>query len=193
MATIPYEATAKAPLHYYLGNEEIIVKEPTFMVNNRLEIRSPYGDKYAQSLNNHKLLLNGSVYITDTTMIMKNNRTYLPIRDIAEFMHLQVAWDERSKVLSFEDISLYQVVAGETLKEVSEKFNIPMEQLKERNQLQSEQLTEGQELKVVIPRIIGEKQDLSDMYLLAKLIATESGGESLKGQIAVGNVVLNRV
>ncbi len=35
--------------------------------------------------------------------------------------------------------------------------------------------------------------DSSDVYWLARIISAESGGESLKGQIAVGNVVLNRV
>ncbi|MEA4934881.1 MAG: cell wall hydrolase, partial [Lawsonibacter sp.] len=32
-----------------------------------------------------------------------------------------------------------------------------------------------------------------DLYWLARVISAESGGESLLGQIAVGNVVLNRV
>lgn len=32
-----------------------------------------------------------------------------------------------------------------------------------------------------------------DLYWLSRIISAESRGESLKGQIAVGNVVLNRV
>ncbi len=35
--------------------------------------------------------------------------------------------------------------------------------------------------------------DAMDIYWLARIISAESGGEPLKGQIAVGNVVLNRV
>ena len=35
--------------------------------------------------------------------------------------------------------------------------------------------------------------DADDLYWLSRIISAESGGESLYGQIAVGNVVLNRV
>ena len=35
--------------------------------------------------------------------------------------------------------------------------------------------------------------DASDLYWLSRIISAESQGESLTGQIAVGNVVLNRV
>ena len=35
--------------------------------------------------------------------------------------------------------------------------------------------------------------DAADLYWLSRIISAESQGESLKGQIAVGNVVLNRV
>lgn len=35
--------------------------------------------------------------------------------------------------------------------------------------------------------------DAMDFYWLARIISAESGGEPLEGQIAVGNVVLNRV
>jgi len=37
------------------------------------------------------------------------------------------------------------------------------------------------------------KYDAADLYWLSHIIHSESGGESLNGQIAVGNVVLNRV
>ncbi|MCI8398026.1 MAG: cell wall hydrolase [Oscillibacter sp.] len=39
----------------------------------------------------------------------------------------------------------------------------------------------------------GAPYDASDYYWLAHIICAESGGEPLEGQIAVGNVVLNRV
>ena len=37
------------------------------------------------------------------------------------------------------------------------------------------------------------KYDAMDLYWLSRVISAESGGESMDGQIAVGNVVLNRV
>ena len=39
----------------------------------------------------------------------------------------------------------------------------------------------------------GAKHDAVDLYWLSHIISAESGGECLEGQIAVGNVVLNRV
>lgn len=39
----------------------------------------------------------------------------------------------------------------------------------------------------------GADYDAADLYWLSRIISAESGGEPLKGQIAVGNVVLNRV
>ncbi len=39
----------------------------------------------------------------------------------------------------------------------------------------------------------GADCDAADLYWLARIICAESGGEDLEGQIAVGNVVLNRV
>ena len=39
----------------------------------------------------------------------------------------------------------------------------------------------------------GAEFDPSDLYWLSRIISAESRGESLEGQIAVGNVVLNRV
>ena len=39
----------------------------------------------------------------------------------------------------------------------------------------------------------GADHDAADLYWLSRIISAESGGESMTGQLAVGNVVLNRV
>lgn len=39
----------------------------------------------------------------------------------------------------------------------------------------------------------GADYDAADLYWLSRIISAESGGESMTGQLAVGNVVLNRV
>jgi N-acetylmuramoyl-L-alanine amidase len=43
------------------------------------------------------------------------------------------------------------------------------------------------------PAVAWANYDEDDLYWLARIISAEAQGESLKGQIAVGNVVLNRV
>lgn len=39
----------------------------------------------------------------------------------------------------------------------------------------------------------GAEHDAADLYWLSRIIYAESGGESMEGQLAMGNVVLNRV
>ena len=39
----------------------------------------------------------------------------------------------------------------------------------------------------------GAEHDAADLYWLSRIISAESRGETMDGQIAVGNVVLNRV
>lgn len=47
--------------------------------------------------------------------------------------------------------------------------------------------------KISIISSISENYNQNDLYWLSRIISSESRGETLEGQIAVGNVVLNRV
>ncbi len=84
---------------------------------------------------------------------LKNSRTYLPVRFIAEESGSEVMWNQ----------PCYRVEI------TKENYSVPQDVIEEKS------------------------YDDEHIYWLAKIISSESGGESLDGKIAVGNVVLNRV
>ncbi|PIB56274.1 LysM peptidoglycan-binding domain-containing protein, partial [Pseudomonas sp. 2995-1] len=95
------------------------------------------------------------------------------------------------------------VVSGDTLWRIANQNGITVNQLKQSNQLNSDNLQIGQTL--VIPRnnttsstpsptpqqVVSINQEALEW--LAKMIYAEARGEPLEGQIAVGAVIMNRV
>ncbi|MFD2610845.1 cell wall hydrolase [Paenibacillus gansuensis] len=159
----------------------------------RLLVQTSSGDWYAQSINQYKMMFNGKLYITDKPLILRNNRAYMPVRYAAELFHKEAEYVERDQAVHLQDIPKYEVQKGDTLPKISSKLNIPVRLLKERNRLTSDALQSGQQLSTVIPRAMEEKNKMKEMYLLARLVESEAGGEPMKGKVAVANVVLNRV
>lgn len=126
------------------------------------------------------------------------------------------ALSERQKTI------LYQVVKNDTLWEISGKYGVTIESIKRVNNLKSDLIVIGQKLTIKINEdskgfsegvstylansklSAPKKRQVSiastaspasgdSEYWLAKIIEAEAGGEILKGKIAVGAVVLNRV
>lgn len=161
--------------------------DPTTQI---VEVNSLVGDQLKFAIGSTKLSLNGVNYFMDVTPAIKNGRTYLPLRHLAEFMHSAVGWDLKTKNTDIKLVPLHHVKSGESLYSISEKYNTEVTLLKERNNLTSEVLNPGELLKVIIPYALENKQDLD---ILAKIIHAESEGESFKGKVAVGNIIINRV
>lgn len=91
-----------------------------------------------------EVLADGSPYGLAGEIVLYGDRTYVPLRSVAELLGAEVtftAWDEPIAVAAAEETAYTE----------------------------------------------------EDLYWLSRIIAAESRGESLRGQIAVGNVVLNRV
>ena len=59
--------------------------------NEPLEIKLTVGSKHA--------LVNGKAYELDSPVIIENNRTYTPVRFIAEMLGAEVYWDDATKVV----------------------------------------------------------------------------------------------
>ncbi|MEB3100865.1 cell wall hydrolase [Ferviditalea candida] len=161
--------------------------------NNQVRLRTSQGDDIIFTADAWKIKYNGKQYLTDTPIRIKDDATYLPLRYIAEFLHCTVIWDGEQRAAFFQKVPLYNVQSGDSLKSISEALHLPEGQLKETNGLQDDSLQAGQTLKIVIPSIIKNKDGMQDFYLLAQLIDAEAGYEPYKGQIAVGDVVINRV
>lgn len=62
---------------------------------------------------NFDIELNGQVQKIENSIIAINNRTYLPIREIAELLDLYVVWDEDAKTIKISDIGTISENANE--------------------------------------------------------------------------------
>jgi N-acetylmuramoyl-L-alanine amidase len=217
---LPNSLYAASDYRFVVNGKEIVIEEKTYIENGRMhvpvrfvaeslgsavswnqeamtaEIASPIGDVLSFKVDHIVMKLNGKEYLLDTPPFLREGRTYLPIRHVAELLHMQVGWDPKQGIVNFSTVPLYTAEAGDTIHTIAEKFGNKAEWLMERNGLQSdqgEQLEAGQAIKVVIPGIISKKQNSEELYLLAKIIFAEAGYESIEGQVAVGNVILNRM
>lgn len=153
-------------------------------------IQNGLNDKIKFFINSKTLILNGKEYVMDVTPILDNERTYLPIRHVAELLHASVKWDAINQVVHIQKKPLYIVQEGDTLSSISKQFDTKVKLLKERNQLATNHIVVGQKLKTIIPMAMSYQPDV---HLLADLIHAEGEGEPFEGKVAIGNVVMNRV
>lgn len=140
--------------------------------------------------------------LLETSSYVEEGVTYAPLRDLLEALgDWTVWWDgDRARAVS-EDASLSAEPDGNlltvngtpypcTVDVVEGRTYVPLRLTAEAlgAEVQWDPWLEG--AAVTSP---GAEHDAMDAYWLSRIIHAESGGEALEGQIAVGNVVLNRV
>jgi LysM repeat protein len=213
---LPTFAHAHSSPNYqiFVNDHEVSFQEPLFVESGRLFvpirfiseqlgaavewngaerkvlIKSPISDQLLFFAGSRGVEINGSDYILDVSPLMRNDRMYLPVRHVSELLHLKVKWLNNSVELN--QVPLYEVQKGDSLSSISEKFDTTEQLIKVRNNLHSSTVSPQTNLKIVIPSVI-KNQNQDDLLLLAKLIEAEAGNESFVGQVAVGNVIVNRV
>ncbi len=153
----------------------------------------------------------GDRYISDSAYLI-NDTTYVPLRAATELAGADVGYDAQSRTaivrmpgleMTVSDGSYTAFANGRALlsKTPSQilsdgKMYVPVRVLAKALSLEVVWLPE-RSVKlsgVPTPLIPYDKYYRSDdLYWLSRIISAESRGESLLGQIAVGNVVLNRV
>ncbi len=140
-------------------------------------------------------LLNAPAYVEAGT-------TYAPLRELLESLgDWNVWWDGSAARAVSEDASLSADPDGGFLTVNGQRYPCVVDVVEGRTyvplRLTAEAL--GGSVRwdpwldgaaVTSP---GAEHDAMDYYWLSRIIHAESGGEALEGQIAVGNVVLNRV
>ncbi|RSK27940.1 LysM peptidoglycan-binding domain-containing protein [Bacillus sp. HMF5848] len=84
----------------------------------------------------------------------------------------------------------YKVQSGDTFWNLSKKFNVSMDAIKQSNNRSNYSLYAGETIKIPHTHTTVTQ---SEKYLLAQIIHAEAEGESYAGKVAVGTVVLNRV
>jgi N-acetylmuramoyl-L-alanine amidase len=214
-----------------INDEQVAFDDPVFLVDGRLYvpvrhlveslqgiidwdpidqkvyIRSAHGDGLIFTIGETEMLFNHNKYLMDAAPFIQENRTYIPLRHAAEFLHADVNWDPETYTASISSEPLYVFAEGDSLDSIGAQFDTTAELLAERNEWDAAEPEVGEALKVVIPGIMKEKinpkepepeptidvESHPDFLLLAKIIQVEAGYESYEGQLAVGSVIMNRV
>ncbi|REE80191.1 copper amine oxidase-like protein [Paenibacillus taihuensis] len=136
-------------------------------------------------------------YRMDALPLLRDDRLYMPVRQLADMLHAELTVDAQSDTV---EVALAQpafVTEEKGLDEISQEAGISKAQLLKRNGLNSEaDAPDGTKLKVVIPSFFSKPAAAyteADLTLLAKITMVEAGYESYEGQLALANVILNRV
>lgn len=185
-----------------------------------LNIQSTDGENIGFFVDQPKVIVHDTEYSLDVAPFMLDGKAYLPLRHIAEFLHINVVWDEDSYTAILDPVPLHVKGEGESLGDISTEYQTTPQLIMERNGITDlSKLKPGDALKVVIPYVMQvevqplvleevveqtddqeDKQAMAqaimeseDFKLLAKIVQVEAGWESYEGQLAVANVVLNRV
>jgi len=140
---------------------------------------------------------NDQRYVLDAVPYLIDGRLYVPVRYVAEFLHADIHWNDEEQTLTITSVPLETVSDDNTLADISARHGLSQAQVVKRNGFSSkESIKNGMKLAVIIPSVLENKAKPfteSEYQLLAKLVQVESGYESYEGQLAVANVILNRV
>ena len=159
-----------------------------------------------------RVTLNGKEILKEEAVIIRSV-TYVPLRSFSELVGAEsITWNAKtstatvkkgSTTLTVTDRGYYLVASGryfytpEPVLNIGNRLFVPIRPLAKTFCLD---LTWNGNSRTVELRSTGKTlvsgasyYNADDLYWLSRIISAESGGESLYGQIAVGNVVLNRV
>jgi len=180
-----------------------------------VRILSVLGDEYVFAPDSPILRYNDVEYRMDVASIVVDGRIYVPLRHVSEFMHARVAWDDETSSARLTLEPYHLVREGDTMATVAAQYGIEESLLVERNQLSdpADPLKVGNLLMTLIPQIMAVKIEAEpeaevpeaaqaeaetkyseeELMWLAKITMVEAGYEPYEGQLAVANVILNRV
>lgn len=140
--------------------------------------------------------------LLETPAYVEEGVAYAPLRDLLEALgDWTVWWDGSAARAVSGDASLSADPGGSTLTINETRYPCVVDVVEGRTyvplRLTAEALGAAVQwdpwLDGAAVTSPGAEYDAMDTYWLSRIICAESGGESLEGQIAVGNVVLNRV
>jgi len=178
-----------------------------------VRVDSILGDEYAFEPDSPILRFNEVEYRMDVETITVDGHIYVPLRHLAEFMNASVAYEVETLTVSLTLQPYHVVQEGDTVSTIAAQYGIEESLLIERNQLSDPTVLEpGQLLMTLIPDIMANKIEAKpesevhtasqtsasayseeELLWLARITMVEAGYEPYEGQLAVANVILNRV
>ena len=156
--------------------------------------------------------VNGTKIHTDSAPFIERGTVYVPIRAISESLNLSCDWSSSDRYALIEDdYNTLRFLPDKNLCFVNGKKQVLKTHIKKGRimvpvRFVSENFSSDVSWDDKYYRVLIENDDVSvpshlkdktynqdEVYWLSRIINAEAGGESEKGLIAVGNVVLNRV
>lgn len=159
--------------------------------------------------------INGQPVFTDTNPYIKQNRTFVPIRFIAESFNMEVLWEQEEKkaTVKYDDLVLeVWIGSNKFLVNGEEKImDVEVEGVNGRTMVPVRYFAEALDCSVdwnymtASVEIIKEGAEIpassifhrsytdEDIIWLARIVHVEGHGLSIRGKVAIANVVLNRV
>ena len=145
-----------------------------------------------QSLGHYYHVVDG-IYgkLTERAVIRFQQFNNLRVDGLAGYATLNRLKDTTNK----SNNNIYYVQPGDTLSEIAAKYNVTLKELKYWNNINYDYIYVGQKLKIEDSSAPVSTHSLSreELNLLARAVYSEARGETLKGQVAVASVILNRI
>ncbi|OMF21105.1 cell wall hydrolase [Paenibacillus sp. FSL H8-0548] len=136
-------------------------------------------------------------YLMDVAPFLKDGRLYVPLRQLSEMLHAKLQLNTEQDIVDLITVQPVVITGEKSLDEIAKELGSSKSELLKRNGLNGkEALKPGTKLNVVIPSIFTKAAKSfteADYMLLAKITMVEAGYETYQGQLALANVILNRV
>ncbi len=140
---------------------------------------------------------NEARYRLDALPFLKDGRVYAPLRQLVEMLHASLQVNPETKAIELTTVDAAAVTDDNGLEAITALIGNSKQALLERNGIAGEvAIASDMKLKVVIPSIFDHPAEPfidTDLMLLAKITMVEAGYEGYEGQLAVANVIMNRV
>ncbi len=165
--------------------------------NEEATIRTEHGDSIVLGNGVPVVYFNGSRFVMAEAPFLADGRMYVMVRDAAEMMHAKVTWNGEERSARLESVPPAVMAEGSDLAGISAEAKVSEAELLKRNGLEREDnIKAGTMLRIVVPSFFSHEAEPyteEDFQLLAKITQVEVGNESYASQLAVANVILNRV
>ena len=165
--------------------------------NNEATLVTALGDRVVLGDGVPVVYFNDARYLLSAPPFLDDGRMVVPVREAAELMHAKVDWDRATRTVKLESVAPVFVTEETDLAAILEQIGISEAELLKRNGLDHpDEIKAGTTLRILLPSF-WEREAApfteEDFELLAKITMVEAGDESYEAQLAVANVILNRV
>lgn len=167
--------------------------------NEELTIHTALNDEIVLGNGVPVVYFNGVRYVMDAFPYQKNDRLYMPLRQLAEMLHASMNAVSEANVVELDTVKPAVVSDTNGFAQIAKLSGNAKAELLQRNELdgkKAQELAPGTKLKVVVPSFfarVAKPYTEADYALLAKITMVEAGYEPYEGQLALANVILNRV